>query len=87
LRSDKPWSGRLVFDKPRHRLEMGFSRDWPRMNTMPEWFTVEPDAAYLIENPATGKTTHHRGGELIAGLKLELKPGVELRLVVRRDRG
>ena len=28
---------------------MGFAQDWPRMNTLPEWFTVEPTKLYLVD--------------------------------------
>ena len=83
MKSELPWSGKLVFDKPRHRLEMGFAKDWPRMNTMPEWFTVEPDGRYLVKDSASGKETTHRGEELINGLDLKLEAGTERRLTVR----
>jgi len=46
LESDKPYAGLLQFDVPRHRLYMGFTRDWPRMNAVPEWFSVEPDESH-----------------------------------------
>ncbi|MCH7226348.1 hypothetical protein [Haloferula sp. A504] len=85
VKSDKAWTGRLVFDKPRHRLGMGFSKDWPRMNTMPEWFTVEPDARYVVEDPATGQQATHPGTSLIEGLELTLEPGVERQLVIRKS--
>jgi len=49
LEADEPWEGELVFDKPRHEEYMGFEKDWPRMNTLPEWFTVDADAEYVIE--------------------------------------
>lgn len=84
LKADQPWSGRLVFDKPRHRVEMGFEKDWPRMNTMPEWFTADAEAEYVVEDLGSGTRTTHRGTELHAGLNLELQPGVEKRLRVRK---
>lgn len=49
LKPDKAYSGSLVFDISRHRIEMGFAYDWPRMNTMPEWFTIEPDQTYGVK--------------------------------------
>jgi hypothetical protein len=55
------WSGTLEVDKPRHRLLMGFTRDWPRMNTMPEWFVAEPDEDYVVEDLTTGTTTTYTG--------------------------
>jgi len=85
LKSDKPYKGRLVFDIPRHRLFMGFKRDWPRMNTLPEWFTVEPDEEhrYVVGGVDAGDTRVHTGQALAAGLPVELEPNVPLRLTVR----
>jgi len=83
IRSDKPWSGRLVFDIPRHRLYMGFARDWPRMNTLPEWFTVEPERGYVLRDLRAGTETTFTGEQLHQGLPLEVKGGGEVRLLVR----
>jgi len=82
LKSDKPWSGRLVFDVPRHRLYMGFARDWPRMNTLPEWFTVEPERSYIVRDLRAGTETTFTGEQLHQGLPLEVKVGEEVRLLV-----
>jgi len=82
IRSDKPWSGRLVFDVPRHRLYMGFARDWPRMNTLPEWFTVEPERSYVVRDLRAGTETTFTGEQLHQGLPLEVKAGGEVRLLV-----
>jgi hypothetical protein len=84
MKADKAWSGKLVIDKPRHRLEMGFAKDWPRMNTMPEWFTAEPDVDYIVEDLTTGTKTTHTGAQLHTGLPLTLDPGVEKRLLIRK---
>ncbi len=83
VRAEKPWSGRLVFDVPRHRLDLGFEHDWPRMNTLPEWFTVEPDESYTVRNLTAGTESTHTGRSLHEGLPLELPPNVETRLLVR----
>ena len=48
VRADKAWDGLLEFDIPRHKVYMGFQQDWPRMNTLPEWFTVELDKRYKV---------------------------------------
>ena len=82
IRAEKPWSGRIVFDVPRHRHYLGFQQDWPRMNTLPEWFTVEPDGTYTVRNLTTGAETTCSGEHLHDGLPLELEPGVETRLLV-----
>jgi len=42
LIAGEPWSGKLVFDKPRHKLQMHLPIDYPRINQFPEWFTQRP---------------------------------------------
>jgi len=85
MRSEKPYEGRLQFDIPRHRLHMGFRRDWPRMNAMPEWFTVEPDEShqYEVKDADTGVARHISGKALSVGWPLRLKPGEARRWIVR----
>jgi hypothetical protein len=81
LKAGEDWSGRLVFDVPRHRLYMGFRRDWPRMNTVPEWFTVEPDAQYAVDGLPGGRQ-EFSGKRLHEGLPVQVQAGEELRLKV-----
>ncbi len=83
LSAAKDWSGRLLFDIPRHRLFMGFAKDWPRMNTLPEWFTVEPGKHYMITNGSTGSGKKYTGKKLHEGLDVKIKGGKELLLKVR----
>ena len=85
MRSDKAYAGKLQFDIPRHRLYMGFKQDWPRMNSVPEWFTVEPDAAhkYTVRDVDTGSTRTVTGKALSEGIPVSLKPDKPLRLIVR----
>jgi hypothetical protein len=82
MKADKDWSGRLVFDVPRHRLDMGFTYDWPRMNTLPEWFTVEPERRYRIEDLTAKAVGRRTGQQLHDGLPVKLEAGKELRMVV-----
>ena len=74
-----------MFDIPRHREFIGFQKDWPRMNTVPEWFTVEPDEAhqYTIENADTGETEVYTGKSLRDGLPVRLDAGKSLRIIVK----
>jgi len=89
LRSAEPYEGRLQFDIPRHRLTMGFARDWPRMNAVPEWFTVEPDEAhrYTVTDADAGTPRTVSGKLLSEGLPVRLTPGKPLRLIVRPAKG
>ena len=85
IKSAKPYEGRLQFDIPRHRLYMGFTRDWPRMNAVPEWFTVEPDEAhrYTVEDVDAASTRTVSGKLLSEGLPVRVAPEKPLRLIVR----
>ncbi|MBM3335375.1 hypothetical protein FJY63_12000, partial [Candidatus Sumerlaeota bacterium] len=85
MKSDKPYEGRLQFDIPRHRLYMRFEQDWPRLNSIPEWFTVEPDEAhlYVVENPDDSSVQIVSGKTLSQGLPVRLQSGKPLRLIIR----
>jgi hypothetical protein len=76
--SDRPWSGKLVFDRPRHADNFRLPADWPRINQFPEWYTVRRDLTYRVTTPQ-GATTH-RGQGLIEGLSVTLGAG-ELRVL------
>ncbi|MBW7990326.1 MAG: hypothetical protein FVQ84_09975 [Planctomycetes bacterium] len=83
MRATENWKGRLVFDIPRHRKYMGFKHDWPRMNTMPEWFTVEPEKKYVVKNITNGTQKNYTGKQLHKGLPVELKAGEETLLLIK----
>lgn len=84
LKSETAYDGRLQFDVPRHRLTFGFAEDWPRMNAVPEWFTVEPDDSlrYQVRDADTGAAQVVSGRSLHGGWPVRLQPGKPLRLVV-----
>ena len=83
VKSDRAYRGKLVFDIPRHRIFMGFKHDWPRMNTMPEWFTVEPGQTYVVKNIAAGSQKTYTGTQLHDGLPVELQAGQALVLLIQ----
>jgi hypothetical protein len=84
IKSDKAYEGRLQFDIPRHRIYMGFGKDWPRMNAVPEWFTVEPDKShrYKVKDIDTEHTQILPGKLLSEGMPVLLEPNKPLRLIV-----
>ncbi|MFV2065774.1 MAG: hypothetical protein ACC645_02250 [Pirellulales bacterium] len=82
LRTGKPWKGTLVFDVPRHREYLGFKKDWPRMNTLPEWFTVEARRRYAVADQENNPSQPLSGQDLRDGIPVEVKPGEPLRLTV-----
>ena len=81
LHSEEAYEGVLEFDLPRHRVYMGFANDWPRMNTLPEWFTVEPECAYTVTRGAEPPRTY-TGRQLHAGLEVSVPAGERLRIEV-----
>jgi hypothetical protein len=83
MQAEGDWSGKLVFDIPRHRLYMGFEQDWPRLNTMPEWFTVELERTYRVEDLTKGTQRSYTGKQLHEGLPIELQAGEEQLLRIK----
>lgn len=75
MESHRPYEGLLQFDIPRHRRYMGFEKNWPRMNTVPEWFTVEPDEShwYRVADVDTGSTKVLSGQSLREGFPVRLE--------------
>ncbi len=82
LESEKAYQGKLVFDIPRHRLYMGFRHDWPRMNTLPEWFTVDPGRTCVVKYTGSGAKKTLTGKQLHEGLPVALRAGEVMRLLV-----
>ena len=82
IRSRNGYRGHLEFDKPRHRMHLGFEEDWPRMNTLPEWFTVEPGQNYSVRNIDTGETFHLSGRQMHNGVFIEVRSGQTVRWIV-----
>ena len=72
LAADKPWKGKLVFDRPRHKVFMKMPMDYPRINQFPEWFTVAADGKYRLtvsnDDTETGKSGN--GSQQVSGSKL-----------------
>lgn len=84
LSADKPWSGRLIFDRPRHRVHMKLPMDYTRINQFPEWFTVDDSARYAVRR-ASDAAGEFDGSALAGGLPVEVAPGGVLTLRVTRE--
>jgi hypothetical protein len=80
LAADEAWSGRILFDRPRHREIFKLPIDYPRINQFPEWFTTGATQRYTVRNLTGGTVLEKTGRELQEGLAVDLKPGQELRL-------
>ena len=74
LQSAEEWSGRLLFDLPRHRLNLNLPMNYPRLNEFPEWFAVDRQAVYEVR--IGSKSPESRtGAQLEAGVFVTLRPG------------
>ncbi len=68
------YEGRIVFDIKRHKNYVRFAKDWPRMNTLPEWFTVDLGRSYKLTDLRIGKAATYTGSQLHDGLQIRLRP-------------
>jgi hypothetical protein len=84
VEADSAWSGELRFDVPRHRIHLGMPADWPRINSYPEWFTVEPARRYRVREERASGGMVHPGASLARGLPIAVSRGEQRRLVVLR---
>ena len=77
--SNRPWSGKICFDPPRHSRFLGMPKDYPRINSFPEWHTIDPLSVYVIGEKG-GKQMNIIGENLIKGHDVKLKAKSPLRL-------
>jgi len=82
--AEESWTGRLVADKPRHRVNLNLPIDYPRINQFPEWFTVASDDAFTVGPAGSGEQQAVSGAQFLEGVPITLPPRTELRLVVAR---
>ncbi|MFN0166125.1 MAG: hypothetical protein ACKV22_06810 [Bryobacteraceae bacterium] len=74
LSADAPWQGRLRFDHARHRDHWNMTRNYPRLNEFPEWFTVDQDRAYHLQMGGSPRK-RYLGADLIRGIPLAVDGG------------
>ena len=63
------WSGRLRFDRARHRRVMNFDRNYVRLNEWPEWFVVDENTLYEVRD-TTNAARLLLGSDLIDGISV-----------------
>jgi hypothetical protein len=80
--ADSAWTGVIRFDVPRHRDILHLPADWPRINSYPEWYTVEARARYRVLDFGTGRSRLVSGAELVQGLPLVVGAKRQVRLIV-----
>jgi hypothetical protein len=72
LNAQSEWKGHLQFDIPRHRIFWNLPKDYPRLNSTPEWYTVDNRRSYKIINMNTGLSFTRTGNELAEGIPIHL---------------
>ena len=73
IKAKGDYDGKIVFDIKRHKHYVRFKKDWPRMNTLPEWFTVELEKSYKVTDLGTGRIRTYTGRQLHEGLQIRLR--------------
>jgi hypothetical protein len=71
LSSNERWTGRIIFDRVRHREYLNLPCDYPRLNGWTEWFTAKPGVTYELTLAMNGKQFETRlvdGTEMLAGV-------------------
>jgi hypothetical protein len=79
--AEQPWTGTLVFDRPRHAENLRLPVDWPRINQFPEWFTVQANRSYRV-TAGVAAPESRSGAQLAAGLPVTLAANGKLELRV-----
>jgi len=77
LAAEKPWQGRILFDRPRHKDYLHLPLDYPRINQFAEWFTVETVSRYHVKIGNQRPRTLN-GRDLIGGMPVKLGAAAEL---------
>jgi hypothetical protein len=73
------WSGRLRFDRARHRRIMNFDRNYVRLNEWPEWFVVDENTLYDVRD-AAGRVQTLLGSDLIDGVPVTAPARLRVRI-------
>ena len=80
MTAEQDWSGKLIFDKLRHREYLNLPLDYPRINQFPEWYTILEAEEYLVQNGNKIETVI--GKELRSGYPVQIAAGDTLKMVV-----
>lgn len=78
IKAEKDWSGKIVFDKKRHKAVMKMPIDWPRINQFPEWFTVDDGCKYTIGRK------FYSGQAMQDGIEISLRAGEQKNITVSK---
>jgi len=83
LIAGEAWSGKIIFDRARHKIQMHLPIDYPRINQFPEWFAPGAKTRWTVSDmAANAQKKSFTGAQLQSGIAIELKGGAEMRLIV-----
>jgi hypothetical protein len=80
--SDTDWKGVIQFDKPRHQTIFQLPIDYPRINQLPEWFTVQTEEKYKVTFPFGKSSETFSGKALMEGIEISLEKGHQVSVLV-----
>jgi hypothetical protein len=83
INSDRMWRGKLLFDTQRHKTIMKLPLDWPRINQFPEWFTVDQNKRYLVQDLTSNTRKSYTAQQMADGVDISIKTDVPLYLTVQ----
>ena len=83
INSNRMWRGKLLFDTQRHKTNMKLPLDWPRINQFPEWFTVDQNKRYLVQDLTSNTRKSYTAQQMADGIDISIKTDVPLYLTVQ----
>jgi hypothetical protein len=83
LYAEEDWNGKIIFDKQRHQTNMNLPFDWPRINQFPEWYTINTNKKYVLNNINNKTKTAFSGQELTNGIDVKLNAGEEQQIIIK----
>lgn len=84
ITADSTWQGRLHLDSPRHRDFWRMSRNYPRLNEWPEWYTVQRDGEYTVNIGGRPARTY-LGWDLTGGIPMTVEAGESVTVRISRN--
>jgi hypothetical protein len=74
ISSKWPWSGKVIFDRPRHKEYFNMPLDYARLNQFPEWYTVEKEKSYDISIQQKNEAHEYskKGHRVLDGIEVAL---------------
>ena len=84
LTSQTDWEGKLIFDAIRHKTILNLPLDYLRINQLPEWFTVDPLANYLITASNSKLSGTCSGTKLLDGIPIKIQDGERFIITIQR---